>query len=277
MSIIACTIWMLRPQTGLLYRLFCFFSASFSLAILILTQTRSTVLALLLATFFFLLFNVRPAQIRTAVRGLIRPIPLITIFLGFIGLSYFFHKYTEAYSVLYGYFLSFVERNLENVYALLGLKAKGAAYQATFDDSSANRTTSALFLNNVLVGHQYRLILGYGYKFLYLDIPLVEALIDQGLIGFALFGGLNGLCIYHAIRIMRTNPNQLSVFLAYFYMLVLVTLLTNGRPYDTSFWYPLALMIRFMGIEHLIPGYLSNRPTLLNQEQYTVVANGQPT
>lgn len=277
MSIIACAIWMVRPQTNFLIRLFCFFSGAFSLAILILTQTRSSVVALIIAVIFFLSFNVRPAQIRTMVKGLFKPVPIITICLGIIGLMFFFRKYYDAYAILYGYVVAFIERNMENVYALLGMKAKGADYKAVLDGSAANRSVSATFLNNVLVGHQYKLILGYGYKYLYLDIPVVEALTNQGILGFILFGGLNAIAVYHSVRVMRTNPNPLNTFLAYFYTLLMVQLFTNGRPYEISFWFPLAMMIRFMGVEHLFPAYLSDRPHLLNEEQYQVVTNGQQT
>jgi hypothetical protein len=157
------------------------------------------------------------------------------------------------------------------VYAILGLKAEGATYSATLDASAANRSVSANFFSNVLVGHMHMLILGFGYKFLYLDVPVLEALTNQGLIGFFLFGGLNLLCFYHSVRVMSYNPNPLSVFLAYFYMLVLVQIFTNGRPYEISFWFPLALMTRFMGVEHLFPAHLSDDAEPVVDEEFTVV------
>jgi hypothetical protein len=115
------------------------------------------------------------------------------------------------------------------------------------------------------------LILGYGYKYIYLDVPILESLTDQGILGFILFGGLNALIVYHVLGVMRRNPNPLSVFLAYFYMLVLVQLFTNGRPYDISFWFPLSLMIRFMGVDHLFPAYLSNHPAERPSDSIVVV------
>ncbi|MCK8490938.1 MULTISPECIES: O-antigen ligase family protein [Spirosoma] len=276
MGLVACAIWLVRPQTGVIFRLFALFAGILNLAILILTQTRSGILAMLIALAFFMFYNVRPAQIRMAVRGIFRPIPIITIILGFVGVVIFFQKFSDTYGILYSYVLAFAERNLENVYALLGLKAKGAAYQATLDASAANRSVSANFFSNVLSGHLYMLILGYGYKFLYLDVPVMEALTNHGILGFVFFGGLNGLIFYHILTIMRTNPNPLSTFLAYFYMLILVTLFTNGRPNEIAFWFPLALMIRFIGVEHLFPTYLSNHPTAADgTDQYVVVPNNQ--
>lgn len=271
MGIIACAVWMVRPQTNVLFRLFALFSAVLSLAILVLTQTRSSIVALLIALAFFVYFNVRPAQIRQTVRSLVKPIPILTILVGIGVLVIFLRRYGDVYAILYGYVLNFAERNLENVYALLGLKAKGVAYQAALDASAANRSVSAQFLSNILVGHLHRLILGYGYKYLYLDVPVIEALTNQGVLGFILFAGLNGLVLYYAVGVMQRNPNPLNTFLAYFYMLVLVQLFTNGRPYEISFWFPLALMIRFMGVDHLFPAYLSNHHPIVDADRYEVV------
>jgi hypothetical protein len=181
-----------------------------------------------------------------------------------------------AYLILYDYITSFMTRNLENVYALLGMKAQGVDYNAVLDDSAANRSVSGIFLRNVIYGHMHMLILGYGYKYLYLDVPLMEAFTNHGILGLVLFGGINALAFYHALRIMRTNPNDLSTFLAYFYLLIFVQLFTNGRPNEISFWFPLALMIRFMGVEHLFPAHLSAKPIANNHEQFVVVSTAQP-
>ncbi|WP_338875729.1 hypothetical protein WBJ53_08890 [Spirosoma sp. SC4-14] len=276
MGLIACAMWVIRPQTNLMFRFLALFSGALNLAILVLTQTRSGILAMLIAVAFFMFYNVRPAQIRLAVRGLLSPISLVTIGLGIVGIIIFFRRYDDIYSILFSYVSAFVERNLENVYALLGLKAKGAGYQAALDASAANRSVSATFFSNVLVGHIYMLVLGFGYKYLYLDIPIMESLTNQGLLGFVLFAGMNGIIFYNVLKIMRTNPNPLSTFLAYFYMLILVTLFTNGRPYEIAFWFPLALMIRFVGVEHLFPAYLSDKPSVpAPTDQFIVVPNNQ--
>ena len=272
-GVVACAIWLLRSETSVVFRLLAFFAGVLNVVVLVLTQTRSAIVALILAVAFFIYFNVRPAQIRHTVRGLLTPIPLIVMAIGLVGVLYLMQRFSDGYAVLYGYAIGFMERNLDNVYALLGLNAAGKAYQATLDDSSSYRSVSALFFNNVLEGHAYMLILGYGYKYLYLDVPILESLTDQGILGFILFGGLNALAMYHVLGVMRRNPNPLSVFLAYFYMLILVQLFTNGRPYDITFWFPLALMIRFMGVDHLFPAHLSDHPAGRAGESLVVVPN----
>ncbi|MFD2936556.1 hypothetical protein [Spirosoma flavum] len=277
MGVIACAIGLFRPQTNILFKLVCFFAGLLNIAVLVLTQTRSAIVALILAVILFMYFNVRPPQIRMAVRGLVKPVPIIIMVLGFIGVIFFFQRYYTIYLVLYDYVSSFMERNLENVYALLGQKAQGTDYKATLDDSAANRSVSATFLQNVVIGHMHMLVFGYGYKYTYLDVPLMESFTNQGILGLLLFGGINGMASYYAVRIMRTNPNDLSVFLAYFYLLVFVQLFTNGRPNEISFWFPLALMIRFMGVEHLFPAYLSPKPIVANQDQFVVISTAEQT
>ncbi len=272
MGIVACAIWLMRPQTGFLFRLVALFAGIMNVAILVLTQTRSSIVALILAIALFILYNVRPAQIRTAVRDMFRPGPLVVIGMGIVGLIIFFNRYSDLYYVLESYVYAFIDRNVENIYASLGLSSKGAAYKAVLDDSVGNRTGSFDLLTNTLTSQSYMLIPGYGYKFSYLDIPVMEALTNQGILGLLLFGGINIMVIRHCLRVMNQGLNPLNIFLAYFYVIIFVQLFTNGRPYDNSFWYPLALMIRFMGVEHLFPAHLIDRPVrTLEDTPYVVV------
>ncbi len=250
-SILASLIWALRGKTNIIVRILCVINAAVALAVLVLTQTRSSIVALILIIVVFLLFNVRADRIRSVGRAITRPSTLIAIALVFFAISFFFRRYSDIYYLLYGYVFGFVEKNLENVYALLGMKVNNQT--VVLDDSAANRSTSATFLMNVIVGHLHTLFLGEGYKFMYLDIPLVESLINHGIIGFFFFGGFNLVVLYHAFYAMRVNPHPFSTFLAYFYLYIFVLVLTGGRPYDTSFWHPFALMIRFLGVEKYLP------------------------
>lgn len=275
MGIVACMIWLVRPQTNFLLRLFSLFSGVFSVVVLVLTQTRSSVVALVLAIICFMAYNVRPTQIRVAVRGIFKPGPLIVMVLGIVGIVVFFNRYSDLYSIVDGYIYSFIERNLETVYGALGMSSKGTDYKAALDDSVANRASNFNFLTNTLMSQAYMLIPGYGYKFSYMDVPMMEAFTNQGVLGLGLFGGINLLAARHSLRVMRTDPNDLNTFLAYFYVLIFVYIFTGGRPYDITFWFPLALMTRFMGVEHLFPSYLSNHQAI-NDTSYLVVkdANG---
>lgn len=269
MGVVACGVWAFDKRTGLLARVFALFTGAVSAAILLMTQTRSSILAFGILVFLFLFYNVRPGQVKTAVRSLFKPIPLATIAVFIGGVLVFLRRNWEIYALLYGYFYGFVERNAENVYAFLGLKT-ASGFKATYDASAVNRTVSTGFLGNVLEGHMEMLVFGKGFKSLYLDIPVLEAWIDFGLLGLLLFGGLYALFTYYSLRAMRNNPNPMTTFLAYTFILFLVQAFTNGRPNEPWHWYPLALMIRFMGNENLFPIRLWNNPPPVDYAGYAV-------
>lgn len=174
MGIVACAIWLMRPQTNFFFRLISLFAGILNIVILVLTQTRSSILALGLAIILFMVYNVRPTQVRMAVRGLFKPGPMIVIAIGIVGVMVFFNRFSDIYYVLESYVNNFIERNLENVYASLGLSSKGAAYKAVLDDSVGNRAGNFTLLTNTFTSQAYMLIPGYGYKFSYLDVPMME-------------------------------------------------------------------------------------------------------
>ncbi len=250
-GIIGSLVWAFRGKTNGMVRILCLINSLISLAILILTQTRSSIIAVFLMIFAFLVFNVRADRIRTVGRALTRPATLITIAVFIVLANVAISRFFDLYSILYGYVVGFAEKNLENIYALLGMKVNNQT--VVLDDSAANRSTSATFLMNVLVGHIQTLFVGLGYKAMYLDIPIVESLINHGFVGFILFGGFNLVTGYYAIGAIRTNAHPFSSFLGYFYLYLFVLALSGGRPYDTSFWHPFGLMIRFLGVEKYLP------------------------
>ena len=253
-GVIASLVWALRGKTSIPMRLFSLGNGLIAVVVLVLTQTRSSILAVILMVAAFLFFNIRPDRIRTVGRALTRPATLVTIGVIFFGISLLLRRYGDLYDLLYGYVYGFASKNLENIYALLGQKVNNQT--VVLDESAANRGVSTVFLMNVIVGHLHTLFLGSGYKFMYLDIPLVEALINHGFIGLFLFGGFNLIAAYYAFGAMRTNPHPFATFLGYFYLYTFVLMFTNGRPYDIYLWHPYALMIRFLGIEKFLPARL---------------------
>ena len=259
MCVVACGIWAFRPQTGFIVRILLLGSCIFSMGILVMTQTRSSIVALILIIGLFFMFNIRPQQIKDAARGLTRPASLLLFFVAFMGISYFMQKNGDLIAILYGYAVAFIERNLENVYAVLGMKVQNQ-FAATLDASAGNRATSFMYLQNILEGHIHVILIGQGYKSTYLDVPLMEALINHGIPGFVTFTAFCFSALFYSLKAIRDNPDTLSTFLAYFYIMLFVQLFTNGRPNEISFWHPFCLMIRFMGISHLYSPNLLNHP-----------------
>ncbi|GAB3898593.1 hypothetical protein GCM10028803_18320 [Larkinella knui] len=262
MSVVACGIWAFRPQTGFILRIMSLGACIFSMGILVMTQTRSSIVALILIIGLFFMFNIRPRQIKDAVKGLMRPASLVMIAIVFLGIGYFMRKNGDLIAILYGYAVAFIERNMENVYAVLGIKVQNQ-FAATLDASAGNRATSFQYLQNIIEGHLHVILVGQGYKSTYLDVPLLEALINHGLPGFVTFTAFCFSALFYSLKTIRDNPDSLSTFLAYFYIMLFVQLFTNGRPYEISFWHPFCLMIRFVGISHLYPPNLLNHPPVV--------------
>ncbi|WP_234734319.1 hypothetical protein [Tellurirhabdus bombi] len=253
-GLIASLVWASRPKTPAYIRTLCLVSAVFNLGVQLLTLVRSSFVALALMVFIFCIFNVRMPQIRSALRMLRRPASLFVMAIALGVIVFFIRRNMTIYHILSGYVDTFITKNIDNVYALLGMKVNNQV--ATFDASSVQRTISLDFFKAVYQGHLHWLILGQGYKFIYLDIPVLEALVNHGILGFVLFAGLNVLLLILAIRSIRLNLHPFSTFLGYFYFYLFVVIFTNGRPYDYTFWFPYLLMSRFMGVENLLPARL---------------------
>jgi hypothetical protein len=260
MGLIACGIWMSRPQTDFLTRTVSGLLLVLNMIIVILTQTRTSVVALILMMLLFAYFNLSPVQIGRFFRGLLRPLPLTLIVVLVLSIPYIIRYNYSLYSLIAGYTEGFINKNLDNIYALLGQKASGAAYAATLDESAANRGTNAFFLSVILADHLEMLIFGLGYKSYYLDIPIAESLVTLGIFGFMLYSSFVAICGWLSLRAMRFNFNPMSTFLAYFFVYLFVLEFTGGRPGDMTFWHPFCLLIRFMGIETLLPARLWSSP-----------------
>jgi hypothetical protein len=123
------------------------------------------------------------------------------------------------------------------------------------------------FLNQ-FYGEPHSLILGKGYRFWYMDMPIVEALLDYGIIGLWSFGLMNLLILKESLKAMKARNNPFTMFLAYFYLTYFLGLFTGGRPNDTPYWFVFAVMIRFMGVTYL---------DLLPKGTTSSVENSNPT
>jgi hypothetical protein len=85
----------------------------------------------------------------------------------------------------------------------------------------------------------------------YLDVPILESWVNHGIFGFVFFASFNFFLFIYAIREVKRYTNPLTTFLAYFFLSMMVLLVTGGRPYDIAFWFPYSVMIRFLGIRYL--------------------------
>ena len=261
--VLAQQIYTNRP----LWRLASLASAFFSFAILIMTQTRTSVVALLFMGVLFVMLNFHKISFRSIARSLVRPASLVVL-VGMIGLLYYAsRRYGQIFDLLSHTLEMFIERNTENVYALLGMKTK-AQQAAAFDPSSANRVVSLNFTIAVFMGHAHTLFVGQGWKFFYMDVPYLEVLICHGLFVFFLYAYMTGTAFFIVLKNIIIGTNPWETFIGYFYIYLFTTLFTGGRPYDIMFWHAFSLAIRYLGIRYY------SREEIHDYMQARVASNG---
>lgn len=224
-----------------------YISIVFSVVIIILTQTKSTFLALILMVMFYVYANFSLRKIGRAVYNFFS---FKTILVGIIILlvvNYFLSKYYDLYAIVLNYGDVLFARFYNVYYTITGVQLDT---ESTIDASSMGRVTSfELFFNSL--GNLEIMLMGLGYKATFLDVPFLEALINHGILGFLFFDGfLFYLFIYTHREVLR-KTNGIALFVAYLYVYTIPQMATGGRPYDITYWFSFILMVRFLGIKYL--------------------------
>ncbi|MBO0936934.1 hypothetical protein J2I47_10295 [Fibrella sp. HMF5335] len=256
-------VWARRPKVNFLIKFFALSMVIFNIIILMLTFSKSAILSTTLTGLTYLFVNIRKVSPQRIIKAVTSPISLIILalpFVAFIGLIIVKPEIWEIITI-YGEMIG--GRFGENILALLGKDtAEGA--EAQLDGSSANRVLSFTYMSYAVMGNFLQLIPGYGYKFFYLDVPILEALLCQGVAGFTVLM----YAFYHITReslrvVYRGGRNDIETFVAYLFLFHVVGYFTGGRPYDMAFLHPLCLFARFLGINYdpaLSHGYVDQPP-----------------
>jgi len=254
---------MLNRTPGIFTKLFLFFSILFSLGVVILSLAKSSYLGIGIMLGAYFIFHFKVSSIFTAIGNAFKFRNVIIISIILAGINYFLNKYGDILNLLLGYWDVFENRIMDVIFTSTGLKLSETA---DVDYSAMGRVSGfGEFLETLF---SWQVFLGRGYKSDYLDVPLLESWVNHGVFGFVFFAGFNFFLLIFAIREVRRNTNQLTTFLAYFFLSMMVLLITGGRPYDIAFWFPYTVMIRFLGIRYL--DNISKQPTA---NQLTSVAS----
>lgn len=228
------------------WKLFSLVNIIFSIVVLVLTQARSILLGFFFTVAIFLYYNISAKSAKIAFKNIfkLQNIFVIAIFLS--GVSYFISTQDRLVSIINLYYDSF---NVTFTKALL--TAAGMEDEKTIDYSALGRVNTFTEFKKVLLETPWELIMGKGYRFLYMDIPILETWIDCGIITFLSFALMNWVIFKEALRAIKDGTNPLTTFLGYFYMCYFVTLFTGGEPYGIAYWFVFCVMIRFLGINYL--------------------------
>ncbi|TAG55045.1 MAG: hypothetical protein EAZ29_04050, partial [Runella slithyformis] len=91
-------------------------------------------------------------------------------------------------------------------------------------------------------------LMGQGYKSAFMDMPSLDAIVNQGVLGFLFYNGFWLMIIFTMIQQYVRPANNLSLFIAYFSLLLLLFLASGGQAVDISAWLLQAFFIRFLGV-----------------------------
>ncbi len=238
--------YLMLKNRSTLWKLFSLGNMILSLVVLVLTQARSILLSFFFTMIIFLYYNVSGKTIKNAFKSVFRPQNLFLIALFFFGIVYFISTQAKLVSIISLYYDVFSVTFTKAI-----LTATGMEDAKTIDYSALGRVNTFGAFKKVLFESPWDLILGKGYRFLYMDIPILETWIDCGIIAFWSFAMMNLLLFKESLRAIKDGTNQLTTFLGYFYMCYFVTLFTGGEPYGIAYWYVFLVMIRFLGIRYL--------------------------
>jgi hypothetical protein len=112
------------------------------------------------------------------------------------------------------------------------------------DSSAMSRVSTLEYLVNIIQQSPEILLLGGGYRFLYLDIPFLEVLIDFGVFNFVIYILFSFYIFKFAIRSIFSY-NIFQIFLGFMAFQLFIASFTSGRPLDFSFWTSYLIFIRF--------------------------------
>jgi O-antigen ligase len=212
-----------------------------SFVVLVLTQTRGNLISIVIILFFF--FFVKKTDKETYIeyshKNLVR-----TYYILFISGLVYLNNSFQLFDKITSYYdqIIYVVNRAVSTGVTLG---KGGDN----DPSAMGRVNSIEFVQKEFLYKPYNFIIGNGFKYHYLDIPILETWLNFGIVGFLLFFSFNVAILYNMLRALR-SPSIFQNFIALFYLNVFVTIFTSGRPVDTIYWIFYLILIRFLNVSY---------------------------
>jgi hypothetical protein len=112
------------------------------------------------------------------------------------------------------------------------------------DSSAMSRVFTLEYLIKLIQERPELLLIGGGYRFLYLDIPVLEVLINFGMLNFIFYLVFTLYLVKFSIKAIFSS-NVFQIFLGYMSVQLFIASFTSGRPLDFSFWISYLIFIRF--------------------------------
>jgi len=222
-------------ESNFFTQFFCYFNLWLSFIVIFLTQTRTIFLSfviILIPLFFF----IRRGKQDSNKQFVNYPLILFYSLFGMV-LIYF----NNAYNIF-----DFVSNSFSHTIEIFtnaidtGINM-GSNIQ---DESAMGRVGGIKIMLSKMSERPEFLITGGGYRFLYMDIPFLEAVINFGLLSFIFYLIFQVYLFKHAIYAIFSK-DILQVFLGFMSIQILIAIFTTGRCLDFSYWISYAILIRF--------------------------------
>jgi hypothetical protein len=237
----------LMPRiSSILVKLLLSFSVLFSLGIVVLSLAKSSYIGIGLMCVAYFLFKFR---IRDAARSMLQFFKFknfVVVAVVIAGIRYFLNAYLNVFGMLLGYWNMFENKIWDIAFTALGVKL---TEKAELDASAMGRVNG--FDEFMKTFFSRDIFMGRGYRSVYLDVPILESFVAEGIPGFIFFSLFNLFLYIYAIREIRRGTNSLTTFLAFFAVSMSILLVTGGQPTEIAFWFPYAVFIRFLGIKYI--------------------------
>ncbi|MES2796183.1 MAG: hypothetical protein V4683_09465 [Bacteroidota bacterium] len=232
-----------------------------SIAVILMTMIRATMITLVLCVLFYLFFNAKSFFKKSKIGawynyGFSKSNFILfsmVIFLG-IGLLLFINP------KILNSLLTYVENSSRTLTHVIDtVFQSGDSKPQHVDPSAANRLTTFNYSVDMLIEDPIKMIYGFGYRFLYVDIPLMQVFLEEGIIGLTLILMFHYFIIKNISLAVQVSNNQWIMLLVYYYLLLLLTSLTRGEPYDPYFWNYFLTIARFLKPEDMIVNFENNK------------------
>ncbi|MFN8348219.1 MAG: hypothetical protein U0X91_24670 [Spirosomataceae bacterium] len=228
---------------SILIKMFYYLVAVFSMGVLILARTNISLIGLILMILVYVTLHGREA-----VASVFKPriLAILAAVYGIVALLLSQFRFA-SYAIMV-YLNIFLSRFGKVIYTVTGVEVDQKS--AEIDHSSVNRIYSFKYVYEIFLGEGSfgKIMFGEGYKAHFFDVPALEALVNQGVLGFILFNSFFLVMGVIAVQQFFRPANDLSKFLAYFSIIILIALFSGARPIDLSMWLVYVLYIRFFGI-----------------------------
>jgi hypothetical protein len=131
---------------------------------------------------------------------------------------------------------------------IFGINSNGSV---TIDSSTLTRVNNLKFVKDLFYNHPIFFIFGNGYRYFYVDVPIVEIFLNFGIIGLILYILWHFLLYFFSIRNIISTNDSFQLFLSVYILSTFISLFTQGRPLEYGTYIHAAFFIRFLYTNHL--------------------------